>query len=233
MKNNESGRSMIEMLGVLAIIGVLSVGGIAGYSKAMTKFKTNKVSDQVSTIVTNLRTLYAQQMNYTGLNNKTAIQMGVIPEEMGMDANTGLLKNPFNGTVYIGAGRIGKGISGQEDDRRAFVIEYNGLPRAACVSLATSDWGSNSSSGLIGIKAIGSVPAVATGSTPDAVVDVTGPQGLEFQDNGAPCTGIPATSGSVVACSGGNYDVPIPVAQAAIACNCGTANSCTVVWKYF
>ena len=112
MKNNESGRSMIEMLGVLAIIGVLSVGGIAGYSKAMTKFKTNKVSDQVSTIVTNLRTLYAQQMNYTGLNNKTAIQMGVIPEEMGMDANTGLLKNPFNGTVYIGAGRIGKGISG-------------------------------------------------------------------------------------------------------------------------
>ena len=32
MKINESGRSMIEMLGVLAIIGVLSVGGIAGYS---------------------------------------------------------------------------------------------------------------------------------------------------------------------------------------------------------
>ena len=31
------GRSMIEMLGVLAIIAVLSVGGIAGYSKAMEK----------------------------------------------------------------------------------------------------------------------------------------------------------------------------------------------------
>ena len=30
MKKNESGRSMVEMLGVLAIIGVLSVGGIAG-----------------------------------------------------------------------------------------------------------------------------------------------------------------------------------------------------------
>ena len=36
------GRSMIEMLGVLAIVGVLSVGGIAGYSKAMEKFKLNK-----------------------------------------------------------------------------------------------------------------------------------------------------------------------------------------------
>ena len=27
LKNNQAGRSMIEMLGVLAIIGVLSVGG--------------------------------------------------------------------------------------------------------------------------------------------------------------------------------------------------------------
>lgn len=30
MKNNQFGRSMIEMLGVLAIIGILSVGGIVG-----------------------------------------------------------------------------------------------------------------------------------------------------------------------------------------------------------
>ncbi|MBR2136742.1 MAG: prepilin-type N-terminal cleavage/methylation domain-containing protein [Alphaproteobacteria bacterium] len=37
-KTNQSGRSMIEMLGVLAIIGVLSVGGIAGYSKAKASF---------------------------------------------------------------------------------------------------------------------------------------------------------------------------------------------------
>ncbi len=37
----ESGRSMVEMLGVLAIIGVLSVGGIAGYKAAMEKITTN------------------------------------------------------------------------------------------------------------------------------------------------------------------------------------------------
>ena len=45
MKNNQCGRSMVEMLGVLAIIGVLSVGGIAGYSKAMNKYKINKKCD--------------------------------------------------------------------------------------------------------------------------------------------------------------------------------------------
>lgn len=41
-----AGRSMIEMLGVLAIIGVLSVGGIAGYSQAMTKYKVNRTIDE-------------------------------------------------------------------------------------------------------------------------------------------------------------------------------------------
>lgn len=53
-KNLENGRSMIEMLGVLAIIAVLSVGGIAGYSKAMEKFKINKVIDDLNMLIFNL-----------------------------------------------------------------------------------------------------------------------------------------------------------------------------------
>ena len=44
----QCGRSMIEMLGVLAIVGVLSIGGIAGYSKAMQKWKVNKLIDEYS-----------------------------------------------------------------------------------------------------------------------------------------------------------------------------------------
>ena len=42
-KLNESGRSMVEMLGVLAIIGVLSIGGISGYTMAMNRYKANEV----------------------------------------------------------------------------------------------------------------------------------------------------------------------------------------------
>ena len=38
----QSGRSMVEMLGVLAIIGVLSVGGIAGYRYAMDQYHINQ-----------------------------------------------------------------------------------------------------------------------------------------------------------------------------------------------
>ncbi len=44
----ESGRSMIEMLGVLAIIGVLSVGGVAGYTSTMNKHKANELLNEAS-----------------------------------------------------------------------------------------------------------------------------------------------------------------------------------------
>ena len=43
-KKAQSGRSMIEMLGVLAIVGVLSAGGIAGYSMAMQSYKTSALT---------------------------------------------------------------------------------------------------------------------------------------------------------------------------------------------
>ncbi len=43
----QSGRSMVEMLGTLAIIGVLSVGGITGYSYAMDKSKANRIMKDV------------------------------------------------------------------------------------------------------------------------------------------------------------------------------------------
>ena len=39
----EKGRSMVEMLGVLAIIGVLSVGGIYGYTVAMRSDRINEI----------------------------------------------------------------------------------------------------------------------------------------------------------------------------------------------
>ena len=47
-KTKESGRSMVEMLGVLAIIGVLSVGGIAGYTTAMNKHRANQILNGAS-----------------------------------------------------------------------------------------------------------------------------------------------------------------------------------------
>ena len=50
------GRSMLEMLGMLAVIGVLSVGGLFGYKKAMVFHKTNIIlSDLQQCVLIGLR----------------------------------------------------------------------------------------------------------------------------------------------------------------------------------
>ncbi|MBQ9738286.1 MAG: hypothetical protein IJV75_02085 [Alphaproteobacteria bacterium] len=59
-KDFESGRSMVEMLGTLAIIGVLSIGGIAGYSYGMDKYRCNKTMNDISLRTVDLMTQASQ-----------------------------------------------------------------------------------------------------------------------------------------------------------------------------
>ena len=143
--NTQDGRSMIEMLGVLAIIGVLSVGGIAGYSKAMMKFKINKTIDQISQIVANTRTLYARQKNYGNLSGKIIYKANLAPKELFEGSGSDYkMTNTFGGEFII---RTAK--KNYDNDNKAFNITLTGLPEEACIELATQDWGSGSSSGLI------------------------------------------------------------------------------------
>lgn len=45
---NELGRSMIEMLGTLAVIGILSIAGIAGYRYSIEKYYANETMDELN-----------------------------------------------------------------------------------------------------------------------------------------------------------------------------------------
>ena len=164
IKINENGRSMVEMLGVLAIIGVLSAGGLAGYSKAMFKHKMNSTLDQLTMLVTNIRTMYGTQDNYQGLTAAQAIKLGIIPAAM---QNGSKLVSPFKGEVTI---VTDKAASGGIDDT-AFVVTYSGLPSEACINLATADWGSGAGSGFIGVKAASSGAATATAHYVGTTVD--------------------------------------------------------------
>jgi len=154
MRNNENGRSMVEMLGVLAIIGVLSAGGLAGYSKAMFKHKLNSTMDQITMLVTNIRTMYGTQGNYNGLDELAAYKLGIIPETMvatktGSSSVTAVtLSSPFKGSVAIATSTTkSEGTAGT-----AFTVTYYGLPKEACLALATADFGSGAGSGYIGVN---------------------------------------------------------------------------------
>lgn len=220
MKYNENGRSMVEMLGVLAIIGVLSVGGIAGYSKAMNKYKINKTTDQVSMLVANIRTLFSSQGNYKDLTNAQAIKFGVVPNDMyapkSGSAEITEIKNAFNGQVYIAAS--GGRAAG---DNEAFVIVYSGLTSEACITIATGDWGSGQASGLIGIAAAGANSTAA--ATAGAGAEIAGI--YTTTADGTDNVSIPGATTLA-------NRTPMTVSKAVGICN-GSGSTNSVAWKYY
>ena len=179
-KNAQSGRSMIEMLGVLAIIGVLSVGGIAGYSKAMMKYRINKTIEQITLIAGNVRAFWGPQKNYIGVDCSTNSD-GTCPAS-GCSGHSGVNADgrptyAANGCpihkkakifpdemITVTDGKImsitspfGGGVSlyainkAKSGDYQAFQIYYPGVPQEACIELATHDW-SNAGASIISIN---------------------------------------------------------------------------------
>ncbi|MBQ8870568.1 MAG: hypothetical protein IJ019_04250, partial [Alphaproteobacteria bacterium] len=105
----EIGRSMVEMLGVLAIIGVLSVGGIAGYSKAMEKYKLNKHAQSFNFLL-NMAIQYSgtvsSSSDYTENNNifytGTFYKAGLVPDGFELEKNsTVFLRDMFDNLVWL------------------------------------------------------------------------------------------------------------------------------------
>ena len=140
----QCGRSMIEMLGVLAIIGVLSVGGIAGYSKAMMKYRINKTIEQITLIAGNVRAFFAPQGNYAGLDDKKVIKKAkLVPDEM-WDGDYNYIKDVWgDGVALAAADKISEG------DEKAFRIGLFIHNEEVCIELLTQDWTSLSLASII------------------------------------------------------------------------------------
>ncbi len=106
---SELGRSMLEMLGVLAIIGVLSVAAIAGYSYAITKWKANET----------IADLHTRALEYT---RQLAIAKKIAPDFQFKNfdlGNENALGNPVTGYPLL-------------DDPNFFEIEVRGIPTDVC-----------------------------------------------------------------------------------------------------
>ena len=157
----QQGRSMIEMLGVLAIIGVLSVGGMVGYSKAMERYRINETINQISYIVQNTRDLFKNQPNYgrglsgSGTANDVMSNGNISNRKLADKAKlfpTSLVKNGyknlFDGEIHFFADDLFS-----ENDTKAFIITFYGIPQSACIEILTHDWRNNLGLAIIGASA--------------------------------------------------------------------------------
>lgn len=129
---------MIEMLGVLAIVGVLSVGGIAGYSKAMNKNKVIRLTEQIISLSTNITTLYASQKNYKEISADVLIKAGLTRSDFTTKTagSVDKLYHIFGGEIMIEAAAQNK-----TEDGRSFLIIANKIPSSTCISVLTQNWG--------------------------------------------------------------------------------------------
>ncbi len=139
----ESGRSMIEMMGVLAIMGVITVGAIAAISSAMRLQKRNTVNDEVLQMVTQVRNLFGEYDDYSNINNATIF--GAI----GMSN-----KNPYGGMYEI---------SVNPSNTRQFIVSINGLSQSDCEYFITKGW-----EGSIGYEMSGRTQSGASGNCNNA-----------------------------------------------------------------
>ncbi len=122
-----SGRSMIEMLGVLAIIGVLSIGGIAGYTKAMDMYHWNKALGQWRLLI-NLMNIYEPQLHINNSSDVGELSLipilratGDLPEEMLVNGDYTVV-DALGSSLYIYAhntGYVGIASFNQKDNYTA------------------------------------------------------------------------------------------------------------------
>lgn len=204
----EQGRSMIEMLGVLAIIGVLSVGGINGFSKAMDAHKINTIVEQIGTIIANAKSIGLRQGGkYTGLDTSAAKKMKIIPDEM-IDSS-GKVTHVYGGEVRVGSA---KELYGSTPTDKGVVVELKSLSRNACIQIL--------SKGLGGPKTI----LVASGSnSPNSSSKISG---YTQYSSAAKCE---TPSNDYAIC----YNQDMPLSTIANACSCGANNTCAIaVWAF-
>ena len=216
-KNVQSGRSMIEMLGVLAIIGALSVGGIAGYSKAMMKYRINKTIEQITLIAGNIRTFFGQQKNYQDLMRMDVIKEAkLVPDEMLVSKTE---------SVYVGAGNYEDrtteiietsfGEMGLESDSggKAFSLTLN-IPQEACIEIASNIWPNETFAVWIADN-----------------LDTWGSSNIYVYSDCNGSSTLSKTTGNYQACRSKN-DLPIDIDDAINACTCATDGLCDIRIAY-
>ena len=67
----ESGRSMVEMIGVLAIMGMLTAAAFALVSLGINRQKQARVTDDVVTITSGVRGLLGDYDDFSNIDNST------------------------------------------------------------------------------------------------------------------------------------------------------------------
>ncbi len=209
MKENQTGRSMIEMLGVLAVVGILSTGGISGYQRAVKKYKLNTLIEQLNELVMNVRTSYMKETSFANVSEQTLINLKIVPNSMLLDGyQSTSITHIYSSDVkffpsYIETGNV-----------QAFELYLLNITPNACMELASMDWGQDNDSGLISMY----VSNYSEGFNAAQMEDIFSSEDAD-EDNGVYTVGQHENA------------LPLSLALSQELCSC-TASECMIGFKY-
>jgi type II secretory pathway pseudopilin PulG len=126
--SNENGASMVEILCVLAFVGIVTLGALAAYSKIMSKFKTTQAINQAQHVMKSLSTYFAAYRQYPVISAEKIYRLGFLGDES-YDATNHSTMHPFGGLITFSTA----------DDGKMYSFQYDTLPVSACVAMATMD----------------------------------------------------------------------------------------------
>jgi len=136
-RNQESGRSMIEMVGVLAVTGLITAAAFVLIRTGMSSEKINTVSDEVDILASNIRVVVAggHTCSLPATSEITSSDSG------GINFAKALLKassaiTPFGGSSYYAVTRSGSGTcTATKKTDTGFKIYLVDIPATACSAL--------------------------------------------------------------------------------------------------
>lgn len=141
MNREESGTSLVEMIGVVGIIGVILAGAISLVATAMQRYALSKAVAQLQSLQKGISRYYAAAGGYDDLSVEDLIKEGVPSADMISSRST--LVHAFRGAVELDKEADDDGIYS------TFTITFKDLGARQCVEMATISWPRDSSVDLV------------------------------------------------------------------------------------
>lgn len=140
MKLNQSGRTMLEMLGVLAIIGVISLGGLNVINRAQHEQKVTTLVSDTSQAAMRAKKLACQYDDGYSSYSQFIYRSNAYPNGWTYTSST---------KTFTGVLGVTYSFSGNAEE---FTMTIGGLDEEMCMKMAAVNWGNIQSSGLLSIK---------------------------------------------------------------------------------
>ncbi len=153
MNTNERGSSLIEVMGLLAIAGMIAVSLMGGISLITARVKITQAQNQVTRIVKNMRIQFASDMPKMTADKSanTLLKAGVY-----QSSDVSGSEGSYTGTSVYGSAMTIHGGPEDADGNPYFALTYEDLPATVCSDLLQANFGDDPSSGLKNVSVFNS-----------------------------------------------------------------------------